>query len=92
MVMVATTMLSVVLAATGPADNGRAQRPPMGWRHWNQWNGAISQDIIEANIRALADRSRVVDGVPTSLVDVGYSDAGIDDGAQTAEPLPRSAR
>jgi len=24
---------------------------PAQWRHWNQWNGAISQDIIEGNIR-----------------------------------------
>ena len=30
-------------AATGPADNGRALTPPQGWRHWNQWTGAISQ-------------------------------------------------
>jgi len=28
---------------------------------------------------ALADRSRLVDGTPTSLADLGYSDAGIDD-------------
>jgi len=25
----------------------------MGWRHWNQWNGAINQNIIEGNMRML---------------------------------------
>jgi hypothetical protein len=39
--------------------------------------GAISQDIIEGNMRLLADCSRGV-----SLADLGYSDAGIDDGWQ----------
>ena len=29
----------------------------VGWRHWNQWNGAISQDIIEANIRGCVCRA-----------------------------------
>jgi len=73
---------SAVFAATGPAANGRAVTPPMGWRHWNQWNGGINQDIIEGNIRALADRSRLINGKLRSLADIGYSDAGIDDGWQ----------
>lgn len=73
-------LCGVAMAATGPADNGRAQRPPQGWRHWNQWNGAISQDIIEGNMRGLADRSRLIDGKHASLADIGYNDAGIDDG------------
>lgn len=78
-------MLSSLLAlgATGPAANGRAKSPPQGWRHWNQWNGAISQDIIEGNVRALADRSHEILGLGyASLADVGYNDAGIDDGWQ----------
>ena len=70
------------LAATGPADNGRAIRPTQGWRTWNQYQGAVSQAIVEANMRVLADRSKLVDGVPTSLADLGYSDAGVDDGWQ----------
>lgn len=40
-----------VLGATGPANNGRAVTPPQGWRHWNQWNGAINHQIIEGNTR-----------------------------------------
>jgi len=77
-----TLLINLTLAATGPANNGRAARPPMGWRHWNQWNGAISQEIIEGNMKMLADRSRKVGDTYQSLADVGYSDAGIDDGWQ----------
>ena len=80
--MMFALLTPISLGATGPAHNGRAQLPPQGWRHWNQWNGAISQAIIEGNIRMLADRSRKVNGVATSLADLGYNDAGIDDGWQ----------
>ena len=68
------TLFLLSLSATGPAANGRAHRPPQGWRHWNQWNGDITQAIIEENMHMLADRSR--SGV--SLADLGYNDAGID--------------
>jgi len=81
--MLVEISLLLCRGATGPADNGRAQTPPQGWRHWNQWNGAISQDIIEGNMRGLADRSRMINGKHASLADIGYSDAGIDDGWQT---------
>ena len=62
------------------ADDGLALTPPRGWRSWNQFNGAVtSEDIVRA-IHGLTDRSRLVDGVPTSLADLGYADVGIDDG------------
>mmetsp|Transcript_78936 Transcript_78936/g.236530 ORF Transcript_78936/g.236530 Transcript_78936/m.236530 type:complete len:459 (+) Transcript_78936:23-1399(+) len=80
--MDATRALTLVLGATGPADNQRAARPPLGWRTWNQFQGKITQSVVEANMRVLADRSRHVDGVSTSLADLGYKDAGIDDGWQ----------
>ena len=75
-------LVGAALAATGPANNGRAARPPMGWRTWNQWQGAIHQSIIESNMRMLADRSRTIDGRHQSLADIGYNDAGLDDGWQ----------
>lgn len=28
-------------------DNGRALRPPMGWRSWNYYHCSISQDLME---------------------------------------------
>ena len=109
----------LALGATGPADNGRAVRPPQGWRHctpppllppclppphpprpraltlaagWrgagNQWNGAISQEIIEGNMRGLADTSRLIDGKHASLASIGYSDAGIGEQRTAAASLP----
>ena len=71
-------LLSTALAA----DDGGALTPPRGWRSWNQFNGAVTHDDIVRAIHGLTDRSRLVDGVPTSLADLGYGDVGIDDGWQ----------
>jgi alpha-galactosidase len=68
----------LVLAATGPAARDRALTPPMGWRHWNQWNGNINQGIIEGIIYAIAKRR----DTGLSLSQAGYKDVGIDDGWQ----------
>ena len=75
-------MLPIAHALALAATDGAAQRPPMGWRSWNQFQGEISQSVIEAQMRALVDRRRLVDGKPTSLADLGYTDVGIDDGWQ----------
>lgn len=32
------------------SDNGRARTPPQGWRDWNQYQGAISQDIMASGL------------------------------------------
>lgn len=69
-------------------DNGLGVTPPRGWRSWNQFDTAISQGLIEAQYEALAGRSRSVDGVPTSLLDLGYKTAGIDDGWQACNTGP----
>lgn len=63
-------------------DNGRAITPSTGWRSWNQFQGAISQNIMQNAMTALAAKTRTVDGVPTSFADLGYNDAGIDDNWQ----------
>jgi hypothetical protein len=44
--------------------------------------GGISQDLMEAMMKGLADRSRTVDGKPTSLIDLGYNRIGMDDNWQ----------
>jgi len=75
-------MLHSAHALALDATDGAAQRPPMGWRSWNQFQGEISQSVIEAQMSALVDRRRHVDGKPTSLADLGYTDVGIDDGWQ----------
>jgi len=73
--------LALFDAATA-IDNGLGITPPRGWRSWNQFDTGVNQSIMEAQFDALAARTRLVDGVPTSLLDLGYASAGIDDGWQ----------
>eukprot|EP00051_Salpingoeca_urceolata_P019433 m.283926 g.283926 ORF g.283926 m.283926 type:complete len:431 (-) comp19421_c0_seq10:29-1321(-) len=72
-------VLAVCSMTTTAIDNGFGRTPPMGWRSWNQFQCAINQTLIERSYELLADRSRAVNGQPTSLVDLGYKTAGIDD-------------
>ena len=75
-----SSLLCLLAAATVVAiDNGLGLRPPRGWRSWNQFQCAINQSLVEAQYAVLVSRSRSVDGVPTSLLDLGYVTAGIDD-------------
>jgi alpha-galactosidase len=69
--------LSTSLAAA--AQDGLALLPPMGWRSWNQFQSTATQATMMSAFAALGDRSRLVNGAPTSLAELGYSDAGIDD-------------
>ena len=82
----------LVLALAGDIaaaiDNGVGLRPPRGWRSWNNFGTAIHQELIEAQYAAMVSRKRKVDGVPTSLLDLGYSSAGIDDGWQKCNSGP----
>jgi len=73
-------LLFVFVQQVNGLDDGVAVSPPMGWRSWNQFGKFINQSLLEAHFAALADRSRAVDGVPTSLLDLGYERASIDDG------------
>ena len=82
-------LLFLVPAFTEGISNGLGITPPRGWRSWNQFDTNIHQDLIEAQYLALVDRSRKVDGVPTSLLDLGYSTAGIDDGWQKCNSGPQ---
>ena len=49
---------------------------------WNAYGGGIDASLIRSIIIALTKRTRSVDGVPTSLSDLGYYRLGIDDGWQ----------
>ena len=80
-------LLAAALAVGVPASlaggaGGGAGGPPRGWRSWNQMGANINQTQHEAIARALADRSRLVDGKPTSLLDLGYDRIGMDDNWQ----------
>lgn len=44
--------------------------------------GNINQSLLEDIAAAMADRSRLVDGKPTSLLDLGYNRIGMDDNWQ----------
>jgi hypothetical protein len=65
--------------------NGLAERPPLAWRSYNaQVQGMVlNQQVLEGNIDALTSKNRTVDGVPTSLWDLGYRTVGIDGGYET---------
>lgn len=78
---------SALLLALAPslvlgANNGLALTPPMGWRSWNCYHGSVSQALMEGIMDKMANKSRTVDGVATSLRDLGYDNCGLDDNWQ----------
>lgn len=75
-------VLGVTLQLVGAADNGKARTPPMGWRSWNAFWLDVNQEKVQHVIDAITERTRLVDGVRTSLADLGYTDVGLDDGWQ----------
>eukprot|EP00937_MAST-01D_sp_MAST-1D-sp2_P000519 g519.t1 len=95
--------LSHALSTQFPAGwNGLAATPPLAWRSYNAQVAfpgmPMDEQHIRSNIDALTSRTRTVDGVPTSLWDIGYRTVGIDGGweqcvnrtmhdAQTGAPL-----
>ncbi len=64
------------------SDNGKTRTPAMGWRSWNLYGENVNQDLIENIMEGMVSRDRLVDGVPTSLCDLGYCDVGLDDNWQ----------
>ena len=85
--LLAALLASTVCGVHG-LDDGQAISPPMGWRSWNQFGLFINQSLLEQQFEALADRSRLVDGRPTSLLELGYRRAAIDDGWQECNSGP----
>lgn len=63
------------IALVSALDDGLARTPPMGWRNWNAFMQDISQDILERTMDAMVKKGP--NGL--SLLDVGYSDVGLDD-------------
>eukprot|EP01084_Bolivina_argentea_P007717 14491_1 len=72
----------VLITDVSSLNNGLARTPPLGWRSWNCYWFDINQTIIKDVMTALVDKSRKVNGIPTSLAEIGYNNAGIDDGWQ----------
>ena len=55
--------------------------PRRSWRSWNQYGWYITEDVILAAAKGLADTSQPIKGMPkgTSLKDLGYSSVGMDE-------------
>ena len=51
-------------------------------RTWNDVHGAVNASYMRIMVDAVVARRRLVDGKPTSLLDVGYDRVGLDDGWQ----------
>jgi len=75
-------MAFVLLAPASAIDNGLGLTPPMGWRSWNLYGGHVKQDLIIGIMDGMVSKNRSVNGVPTSLCDLGYCDVGLDDNWQ----------
>lgn len=80
--MLFLSLLPLFALAVQAIDNGLGLTPPMGWRSWNLFGGNVNQSLMMSIMDAIVDKKRMVDGVPTSLCDVGYCDVGLDDGWQ----------
>ncbi len=52
------------------------------WRSWNLFAGKNDDSTMRAMMHAFVDKSRSVDGSPTSLAEIGYISVGMDDGYQ----------
>ena len=49
---------------------------------WNLFAGNNDDTTMRAMMHAFVDKSRLVDGIPTSLAEIGYLSVGMDDGFQ----------
>eukprot|EP01084_Bolivina_argentea_P308394 533266_1 len=81
MLHVAFVFVSILLSnVVYCIDNGLGIKPHMGWRSWNAYHENINQKAVMETLAAMLNRSRLVNGKPTSLLDIGYSSAGVDEG------------
>ena len=61
---------------------GRYPRSYTGWRSWNFYLSTVNETVMMAQMNAAVDKSRSVNGVPTSLAELGYNMIAMDDGWQ----------
>ena len=78
----------LLLSVASSLENGLALTPPRGWRSWNLFGPQVSQPLMESIMEAMVTRTRLVNGVPTSLFDLGYTDVGLDDAWQKVRSGP----
>ena len=85
-----TVALLCALCVVHANDNGLAITPPLGWRSWNLYGANVDQNLIQSIMKGMTAKKWKVDGVPTSLCDLGYCDVGLDDNWQSCKD-PRAA-
>jgi hypothetical protein len=73
-------LLSVAAAINDGGFPNSIVAPLRGWRSWNAVFGDVTQEFIVRQIDAITEKRHSVDGVPTSLLDLGYERVGIDSG------------
>lgn len=82
MLMTLSALLLVTKCARLTDREEALLRPPMGWRAWYAAPAHGLKDPTQAfvtdSMDAMVDRSRLVDGKPTSLADLGYTRASVD--------------
>merc|ERR1719408_598447 len=83
--MLQRAFLLTLVSGIAANDNGLARLPPMGWRSWNLYHGDVNQKLIMGIMDGMVSKKRKVDGVPTSLCDLGYCDVGLDDNWQNCK-------
>jgi len=59
----------------------------MGWRSWSLFELDVNQQLIEQQISGLTRHKHSINGVPTSLLDLGYVSIGLDDGWQVRHSI-----
>lgn len=80
--LAALISLAVAPSWVAGIDNGLGRTPPMGWRSWNLYGANVNQELITGIMDGVVSKKRTVDGVPTSLCDLGYCNVGLDDNWQ----------
>ena len=75
--------LALLISSVAGIDNGLGLRPPLGWRSWYLFKSTPTQSRFMPILSGMVNRSRKVDGKPTSLLDLGYKDVGLDNGWQS---------
>ncbi len=68
------TVVAAMAASAVAIDNGKGITPPMGWRSWNLYGGNVNQALMMTQMDGVVSRNRTVNGVPTSLSDLGFKD------------------
>jgi hypothetical protein len=74
-----TAPLLLTLAAALPlasAITNGITKPALNWRSWNLYGADVNQQLIMSVMQGMTSRRNTVDGVPTSLLDLGYNTVG----------------